>query len=59
MGLIDPQDVYEAAWKLLYSECVTDETRMAMRETLARAFEEKYLEELREQAERDAVRRNP
>ena len=58
MPLIDPQDVYEAAWKLLYSECATEERKMAMRETLARAFEGKYQLELMEQDERDAARKN-
>ncbi len=58
MPLIEPQDVYEAAWKLLYSECVEEETKMAMRETLARAFEKEYQGELQEEAEREATRRS-
>ena len=50
--MLDAQDVYEAAWKLLYSECAEEETKVAMRETLARAFEAKHQDELQEEAER-------
>ncbi len=56
--MIDPQNVYEGAWKLLYSECVGEEEKLVMRETLARAFEKEYQGDLQEEAEREATRRS-
>ena len=55
---MDPQDVYEAAWRLLFSE-VSADTKELMMDALARAFEGEYARELQEEAEREAKRRNP
>ena len=55
--MIDPQGVYEAAWKLLYSE-VSDTMKNGMRDVLGRAFEEEYQKNLQEEAEREAARRS-